>query len=90
MSNLTNLLAFAASGLAFTRFAELMALPWLAAIAAEYLIFRRFFAADLNPAAVAGPAAVPAPAHNGAGGRAFTAIWDLRPMGCRAAGRASR
>jgi hypothetical protein len=29
-------------------------------------------------------------AHNGAGGRAFAAIWDLRPMDCRAAGRASR
>jgi hypothetical protein len=30
VSNLTNLLAFAASGLSFTRFAALMALPWLA------------------------------------------------------------
>jgi arsenical pump membrane protein len=60
VSNLTNLLAFAASGLAFTRFAELMALPWLAAIAAEYLIFRRFFAADLKPSNGAGSAAVPA------------------------------
>ena len=29
--NLTNLLAFAASGLSFTRFAALMAVPWLAA-----------------------------------------------------------
>ncbi|MFC9760194.1 SLC13 family permease, partial [Streptomyces sp. NPDC056921] len=29
VSNLTNLLAFAASGLSFTRFAALMALPWL-------------------------------------------------------------
>ena len=28
----------------------------------------------------------PGLAHNGAGGRAFAAIWDLRPMGCRAAG----
>jgi arsenical pump membrane protein len=32
VSNLTNLLAFAASGLSFTRFAALMALPWLVAI----------------------------------------------------------
>jgi arsenical pump membrane protein len=47
VSNLTNLLAFAASGLAFTRFAGLMALPWLAAIAAEYAVFRRFFRIDL-------------------------------------------
>jgi arsenical pump membrane protein len=49
-ANLTNLLAFAASGLTFTRFAGLMALPWLAAIAVEYLVFRRFFAADLAAA----------------------------------------
>ncbi|RDG37226.1 SLC13 family permease [Streptomyces corynorhini] len=47
VSNLTNLLAFTASGLTFTRFAALMALPWLAAIAVEYVVFRRFFAADL-------------------------------------------
>ncbi|MFF1420504.1 SLC13 family permease [Streptomyces sp. NPDC058280] len=47
VSNLTNLLAFTASGLSFTRFAALMALPWLAAIAVEYVIFRRWFAADL-------------------------------------------
>jgi len=48
VSNLTNLLAFAVSGLSFTRFAGLMALPWLAAIATEYLVFRRFFRTDLN------------------------------------------
>ncbi|WLQ45263.1 ArsB/NhaD family transporter [Streptomyces laculatispora] len=47
VSNLTNLLAFTASGLSFTRFAALMTLPWLAAIAVEYVVFRRFFAADL-------------------------------------------
>ncbi|WP_405540400.1 arsenic transporter [Streptomyces sp. NBC_00075] len=51
VSNLTNLLAFSASGLSFTRFAALMALPWLVAIGAEYLVFRRFFAADLAVAA---------------------------------------
>ncbi|QNP76093.1 arsenic transporter [Streptomyces roseirectus] len=50
VSNLTNLLAFTASGLSFTRFAALMTLPWLVAIGAEYLVMRRFFAADL-PAA---------------------------------------
>jgi arsenical pump membrane protein len=48
VSNLTNLLAFAASGLAFGRFAALMAVPWLAAIGVEYAVFGRFFAADLN------------------------------------------
>ncbi|MFF2377248.1 SLC13 family permease [Streptomyces xiamenensis] len=47
VSNLTNLLAFAASGLTFTRFAALMLLPWLAAIAVEYVVFRRWFAGDL-------------------------------------------
>ena len=52
MSNRTNLLAFAASGLAFGRFAALMALPWLAAIGVEYAVFGRFFASDLG----AGPA----------------------------------
>ncbi|MFE9450964.1 arsenic transporter [Streptomyces sp. NPDC006739] len=51
VSNLTNLLAFAASGLGFTRFAALMALPWLVAIGAEYLVFRRFFVRDLSAAA---------------------------------------
>ena len=48
VSNLTNLLAFAASGLAFGHFAALMAVPWLAAIGVEYAVFTRFFAADLN------------------------------------------
>lgn len=47
VSNLTNLLAFTTSGLSFTRFAALMVLPWLVAIGAEYLVFRRFFARDL-------------------------------------------
>ncbi|MFF0160889.1 arsenic transporter [Streptomyces sp. NPDC005263] len=48
VSNLTNLLAFAASGLSFTRFAALMALPWLVAILAEYVVFRRFFDRELT------------------------------------------
>lgn len=47
VSNLTNLLAFAASGLTFTHFAGLMALPWLVAIGIEYAVFRRYFAGDL-------------------------------------------
>jgi arsenical pump membrane protein len=59
VSNLTNLLAFAASGLSFTRFAALMALPWLVAIAAEYAVFRRFFATDLDAGAQAPPVAEP-------------------------------
>jgi arsenical pump membrane protein len=59
VSNLTNLLAFAVSGLSFTRFAGLMALPWLAAIAVEYLVFRRFFRSDLNATPAATPPAAP-------------------------------
>ncbi|WP_394430160.1 SLC13 family permease [Streptomyces sp. SGAir0957] len=47
VSNLTNLLAFTASGLTFSRFAGLMALPWLLAIGIEYVVFRRYFADDL-------------------------------------------
>ncbi|MFF4775274.1 ArsB/NhaD family transporter [Microtetraspora fusca] len=59
VSNLTNLLAFTASGLSFGRFAALMALPWLAAIAVEYAVFRRFFAAELRPAERRAPAPGP-------------------------------
>ena len=47
VSNLTNLLAFSVAGLTLIRFGALMALPWLAAIAVEYVAFRVFFAADL-------------------------------------------
>ena len=47
VSNLTNLLAFSASGLSFARFGATMALPWLAAIAVEWLVLRRFFSTDL-------------------------------------------
>jgi arsenical pump membrane protein len=59
VSNLTNLLAFAASGLSFTRFAALMVLPWLVAIACEYVVFRRFFASDLDAGAQAPAVAEP-------------------------------
>ncbi|MFJ4717186.1 SLC13 family permease [Streptomyces sp. NPDC088785] len=57
VSNLTNLLALGASGLTFTRFAGLMALPWLVAIGIEYAVFRRYFAADLAAPAHAPDAA---------------------------------
>ncbi|MEU6097081.1 arsenic transporter [Streptomyces sp. NPDC047079] len=59
VSNLTNLLAFGAAGLSFTRFAALMALPWLVAIGAEYLVFRRFFRRDLAAGALAVDAGEP-------------------------------
>jgi arsenical pump membrane protein len=48
IANLTNLLAFAASGVSFVKFAGLMSAPWVVAIAIEYVIFRRFFARDLS------------------------------------------
>ncbi|MFK0245495.1 ArsB/NhaD family transporter [Amycolatopsis azurea] len=59
VSNLTNLLAVAATGISFLRFTALMTLPWLAAVLTEYLVFRRFFAADLA-APPRGGKAVPA------------------------------
>ena len=48
VSNLTNLLAFHASGLSFLHFAALMVLPTLAVIAVEWVVFTRFFATDLR------------------------------------------
>jgi len=56
VSNLTNLLAFTAAGLSFTRFALLMAPAWLLAIGVEYVVLRRFFRADLSAPAVPRPA----------------------------------
>jgi arsenical pump membrane protein len=61
VSNLTNLLAFHASGLSFARFAALMALPTLAVIAIEWLVFTRFFAPVLGRPPGAPAAAVAAP-----------------------------
>jgi arsenical pump membrane protein len=52
VSNLTNLLAFAASGLTFLGFAAIMTLPWLSVIAVEYLAFRWFFRRDLATPAI--------------------------------------
>ena len=48
VSNLTNLLAFHTANISFTKFTLLMALPWLAAVAILYAIFRLFFAGDLR------------------------------------------
>jgi arsenical pump membrane protein len=42
VSNLTNLLAFRASGLSFAHFAVLMALPTVAAVAVEWLVISRW------------------------------------------------
>jgi arsenical pump membrane protein len=48
VSNLTNLLAFNASGLSFARFAALMLLPWLVAIAIEWVVLARAFRGELG------------------------------------------
>ncbi|OCB19916.1 arsenic transporter [Mycobacterium malmoense] len=48
VSNLTNLLAFHAADLSFTRFTLLMALPWVGVVVTLYAVFRWFFAKDLR------------------------------------------
>src|SRR5262249_6842800 len=48
VSNLTNLLAFHASGLSFARFGGLMVLPWGLALVIEWLVFTRWFSGDLG------------------------------------------
>ncbi len=48
VSNLTNLLAFHAANVSFIRFTALMTLPWLAAVATVYVVFRVFFRRDLS------------------------------------------
>ena len=48
VSNLTNLLAFGAAGLSFVHFTALMILPWLAAVAVEFVLLRWFFARELS------------------------------------------
>ena len=48
VSNLTNLLAFHASGLSFARFGALMALPTVGVVGVEWVVLRRFFASDLG------------------------------------------
>ena len=48
VSNLTNLLAFHVANVSFTKFALVMTLPWLAAVATVYLVFRVFFRRDLS------------------------------------------
>lgn len=83
VSNLTNLLAFSASGLAFGRFAGLMALPWLAVIGTEYVVFRRFFAADLDAGARGGTEGRPA---DGGGDTAGVPVFVLAVLAVTLAG----
>jgi arsenical pump membrane protein len=49
VSNLTNLLAFAATGLSFGRFTALIALPWTVACLLDWRALWWFFRADLPP-----------------------------------------
>ncbi|WP_336033602.1 SLC13 family permease [Geodermatophilus sp. FMUSA9-8] len=79
VSNLTNLLAFSASGLSFLAFAGLMAGPWVAAVAVEYLMLRRLFRADLA-VPVAAPVAEVPPAP-----RAALTVVGLTALGSGAA-----
>ncbi|PYE15397.1 arsenite efflux membrane protein ArsB [Williamsia limnetica] len=48
VSNLTNLLAFAATGLGFVEFTLLMALPWLITLVVEFMVFCLCFCGDLR------------------------------------------
>jgi arsenical pump membrane protein len=48
VSNLTNLLAFTATGLSFGRFTALMALPWTASCLLDWLALRWYFRSDLR------------------------------------------
>jgi arsenical pump membrane protein len=61
VSNLTNLLAYRAADVSFTRFTVLMALPWVVTVVTVYVVFRWFFARDLSvvPEPDAGPAPRP-------------------------------
>jgi arsenical pump membrane protein len=94
VSNLTNLLAFHASELSFARFTALMALPTVAAVAVEWLVFRRFFAVELRrPRRSAAPIeAKPLPRFPLAvlaatlAGFAATSFVELEPVWIAAAG----
>lgn len=48
VSNLTNLIAFSATGLTFVHFAAVMAVPWLVTVAIELAVFLVFFRRDLS------------------------------------------
>lgn len=59
VSNLTNLLAFSTAGLSFTTFTAAMTLPWLVAVAAEFVLLRWLFRRELRVAMVDRPAPPP-------------------------------
>ena len=95
VSNLTNLLAFHASGLSFTRFAALMVLPTAAVLAVEWGGITRFFAIDLGrPRPAAAPAEERAPLPRFAlivlaltlAGFALSSVAGIAPVWVAAAG----
>lgn len=65
VSNLTNLIAFSATGLTFVHFTAVMALPWLVTVVIELAIFLVFFRRELTgpdgPLPAATTTAEPAP-----------------------------
>ncbi|MDQ1716138.1 MAG: arsenical pump rane protein [Pseudonocardiales bacterium] len=63
VSNLTNLLAFSASGLSFGRFAAAMALPWTLACLLDWASLRTAFRQDLKASADRHPPIDPAPVY---------------------------
>jgi arsenical pump membrane protein len=63
VSNLTNLLAFTASGLSFGRFAAVMALPWLVACLLDWLSLRAAFRSDLRQVAAGARPVLPMPRY---------------------------
>jgi arsenical pump membrane protein len=97
VSNLTNLLAFHASGLSFTRFAALMALPTIAAVAVEWVVLTRFFAVDLGrphrraaaPARQALPPFALAVLALTLAGFALSSVLGIEPVWVAAAGAAA-
>lgn len=88
VSNLTNLLAFSASGLSFLGFTALMALPWLVVVLVELVVFLVFFRADLHRPAEPVTPAPPAPAPRTAlgvlaltlGGFAVSGLVGVEPV----------
>ena len=86
VSNLTNLLAFDASGLSFTRFAALMALPWLAAIAIEWAVLAAAFPGELRgrvvpPRRAAATARAAACSRSPCSGSRWPASWRRSALG---------
>ncbi|RBY82487.1 arsenic transporter [Geodermatophilus sp. TF02-6] len=87
VSNLTNLLAFGATGLSFLHFTGLMLGPQVAAVAVEYLVLRTLFRRDLatpvgEPVTSTPPVPLLALAVVGAtvAGFAVTSLLDVSPV----------